>query len=244
MKLKKNVGAIIFVIGISLLMFLKFGMIGYVVSETNVTSEITNFFWGILNLMFIIGGLLMILGLEKEVSVFSIARKFQDKTYSENEIYITDPYNNFGNQKGTISLEEFRTKINEFKKDPELMEVIKEEYYSPLKDIKDGGGEKAIFAVKFLEVLGYPEEKSGGLSKDEKNRIKNTFKNYTNGLTPAQKKIIKEYGGKIEDTERHYKIIFGKTRPVTVSRSPSDKRAGLNISHNIIHLIEEDMGLR
>ena len=77
------------------------------------------------------------------------------------------------------------------------------------------------------------------MSNDEKVALRNTFKGYKR-VNTAMLKMLNKYNLVVTSYGKHYKIhrhdnIGGS---VTLAKTPSDGRAGLNISKYIIQLIE------
>ena len=77
------------------------------------------------------------------------------------------------------------------------------------------------------------------VSKKEKEDIKNMFRGYKR-ITDSMIKMLERYGLTISSNGKHYKVqrrddVGGF---VTLAKTPSDVRAGLNISNYLIKLIE------
>ena len=77
------------------------------------------------------------------------------------------------------------------------------------------------------------------MSVREKMEIKNTFKGYKR-VTTTMLKTLEGYGLVVNGQGKHYKVyrIDNIGGFVTLAKTPSDNRSGLNISRYIIQLIE------
>ncbi len=77
------------------------------------------------------------------------------------------------------------------------------------------------------------------MSVREKMEIKNMFKGYKR-VTTTMLKTLEGYGLVVNGQGKHYKVyrIDNIGGFVTLAKTPSDNRSGLNISRCIIQLIE------
>ncbi len=77
------------------------------------------------------------------------------------------------------------------------------------------------------------------MSVREKMEIKNMFKGYKR-VTTTMLKTLEGYGLVVNGQGKHYKVyrIDNIGGFVTLAKTPSDNRSGLNISRYIIQLIE------
>ncbi len=77
------------------------------------------------------------------------------------------------------------------------------------------------------------------MSKIQKQDLKRTFKSYKH-VTREMVKLLQSYGLVVEGQGKHYKIyrLDRKGGFVTLAKSPSDHRTGMNISGYLIALIE------
>ena len=77
------------------------------------------------------------------------------------------------------------------------------------------------------------------MSDSEKMEIKNMFKGYKR-ITTSMLKTLEGYGLVVNGQGKHYKVyrIDNIGGFVTLAKTPSDNRSGLNISSYIIQLIE------
>ena len=83
--------------------------------------------------------------------------------------------------------------------------------------------------------------KQGGnlMNANETTIINNTFKGYKR-VTAFMLKTLEDYGLVISNQGKHYKVhrLDNVGGFVTLAKTPSDNRSGLNISRYIIQLIE------
>ncbi len=77
------------------------------------------------------------------------------------------------------------------------------------------------------------------MSTSEKMEIKKMFRGYKR-VTSIMLKTLEGYGLIVSRQGKHYKVYRGDKIGgfVTLARTPSDNRSGMNISHYIIQLIE------
>lgn len=77
------------------------------------------------------------------------------------------------------------------------------------------------------------------MSRSEKEQIKNMLRGYKR-ITKSMLKMIESYGLIVSGCGKHYKIKREDQLGgfVTFAKTPSDTRAGLNVSVEIIRLIE------
>ena len=78
------------------------------------------------------------------------------------------------------------------------------------------------------------------MSTNEKMVIKNMFKGYKK-VTTSMLKTLEGYGLIVDGQGKHYKVyrLDNIGGFVTLAKTPSDNRSGLNISRYIIQLIED-----
>lgn len=219
--MKRVVGILLFVKGTILLISAQTGITGNIISET------IGSFSSILGLIMIVGGLFMF-GLEKSLQVYSTGNK---NTSPEQAYHITDPELLLSDT-GRLSLEEFRQQVNKIKNDSELIQLVEDSYIDSLKKIKMQGGEKAKIAKYFLEEIGI---------KEEKQEIKELFKEWRHELNNEQKKYLeKNYNVDYKTEGKHIKLyspITGKS--TSLVRTPSDFRSFQNGVQKLITFLEE-----
>ena len=77
------------------------------------------------------------------------------------------------------------------------------------------------------------------MSTHEKRALKNTFKGYKR-VTSSMIRTLHDYGLTVNCQGKHYKIYRNDNIGgfVTLAKTPSDNRSGMNISNYIIQLIE------
>jgi len=119
-------------LGILISLSFGFRLTGLVISQ----GESTSFFF--IGILMIVGGLVLF-SLETR-SRLEITLYKQPSRKGEDVLYMTDPENLFG-KKGTVSLEQFRKEMEEIRKDPELLNLVRETYFIPLTNrLNEGGG--------------------------------------------------------------------------------------------------------
>lgn len=212
----------------------------------NVISESFNMGDSIFGLVLIIGGLALFLSQEGksglEIKVYDISK---GKRKEENFYEMTDPNLYFGNM-GKVNLSEFKRGIKDLKGDPELIQLVKEEYGEKLLELNKKGNvlEKEI-SKRFLNVLygnKIPSEEKEILSKEEKKDIRRAFDSGWYGRpNRAQSKVLKNFGLAYKSGSGHGKIysIDNPKNNMGISSTPSDTNAGKNIARDLFRLIKK-----
>lgn len=210
----------------------------------SITGSVINDFQGwalsiksFFGLVFIIIGIVL---LESKTSLEERADSAGVDVYSvrlrkeEYEDRMVDPYFFTGPNNYELSLSEFKKGIEKIKDDEDLMQMVREQYVPELRKLLADPSKRNI-ALKFLNLLCVEEE--GLLSPNEKREIRTSFKSWNGKLNQKQSGIIGRYSISFEQGKTHGKFILG-SRKVTASLSPSDSRAGKNLSSDLIKMIE------
>ena len=222
-------------------------------------EKLNNFVGSFMAVVFVIGGVLIIMALRKDehkeetglVRKISVYDNSNGKDEHVDRAYrITDPNLNFGS-KGEISLGEFKKGVEEIKREEGLIGIVKEEYVPQLRKIyEEGDDEKKRIAKAFLEVLDEridekaDEKKRENYKVDdgEKSRIIRVFgRGWKNRPNTEQAEVLRDYDLVFEPGGKHPKIRYSKDGSyfIQVSLSPSDTNAGKAIGRDIVKLIEE-----
>jgi hypothetical protein len=232
---KKALGVFLFSLGFFVSIYSNIRFTGFAISQ----SFSSGFFF--LGIALAMGGILLVNLSHQgqlEISLYKIPSKKGDEA-----IYMTDPENFFG-KNGAVSLKQFKEDMEEIKKEPGLLKEVKGAYFPALMNRVHEGGIFSEMAKKYIAEMDFTFEKEKesrySLPKTEISRIKNTFNDVKNGLSSAQRKLLKEYGLEYESRGKHGIVSSqGGEKKVTISISPSDIRAGKNTSSLILKLCEE-----
>ena len=234
---KKNIfGIFLFIFGFFITAYSSLKFTGFVVSQGGAGGY---FFIGII---LIIGGILLVnLNSQNQLEIKLYRESKKD---GKGHISMTDPENLFGN-KGFVTLDIFRQQMKEISKDPELFELVKESYFAPLMKKYSEGGVESELAEQYLVEMGFEPEKGNDsryvLPKSEIARIKSAFMDRKDRITSAQNGILKKYGLKYTCLPGGHAKISPEQggESITVSLSPSDKRAGKNASSQLVKLCDK-----
>ncbi len=199
-------------------------------------------------LFFVIGAVL--LGMNGQSGEVLEARvRVNKKDKNSDRAYVFDDIKmDFGG--GPITYDEFRRTIGNYRKESggeELVEVVRQEYGSTFRKAAQSADQDEARAGKaFLEVLGEKveerKEEKYELDSKEAKRIRDSFRSFDGRINPQQREVLSDNGlvyiqnhGKGEHPKIFYNASF-LTIPYTHNIDP---RAGLNLAHQIIHLIEK-----
>ncbi len=252
-KIFRVLGIFYILLGSIILLNAFHSIIGFTIIE-NIDTKISSF----LGIIFIALGLLTTKATREKESV--LEKKVSISVYNarrgnENDsLMMTDPELYFENS-GAISLGRFTREITALKEGQggkELVQMVKDEYEPALKKIAESeDAEKASIAERFLKVLDSNyhlqrkrdnREENYELSREEREEIKNAFRSYDGRISTEQKEVMKKYNLMFDNSgsRGEAKIRYpGIGYTVTVSRTPSDRRAGLNMVRDILDLIEK-----
>lgn len=199
-------------------------------------------------LIFIVGGVLIVIsgsGLERNIGrEIEVYDKGHRNLEEDRRYFMKDPAGFFSTQ--DLSLRDFRDMYDVVKRDPELLSMARKVYGERLLEISRSNSRNAKVSEKFLEILyegKIPRKGLEGLSKEEKERIKNAFRvGWHLDFNGAQKEILKTHG--LAYTLRsggHLEIYSLKNREANLitSSTPSDYRTGLITASYIIKVIEQ-----
>jgi len=215
----------------------------------NVVSKKIDSLDSLIGIMFLISGLaLSLVGeLESRVHVYDVSKGKIPKR-KEEFYHMTDPsrYFNFS-RAGEVSLSEFKRGIKEIEKDPELIQLVREEYGPQLLEKESKGKllEKNI-AEEFLKVLYFgkiPKQEKELITKQEISEIRRVFDpGWAGAPDTKQSRILKEYGFAYTSKSGHGEI-YSKKNPniiITTSSTPSDVNAGKNVARQIISRLKRE----
>ena len=212
----------------------------------NVVSKKVDVLDSFIGIMFLVSGLALFLvsELESKISVYDISKGKAPKK-KEEFYHMTDPSLYFS-RVGNVSLNEFKRGVKEIENDPELMQLVREEYGSQLLEKESKGKllERNI-AEEFLKVLysgKIPREKKELITKEEISEIRRAFDSGWAG-TPniKQSRVLKEYGFAYIPKSGHGEI-YSKKNPnirILASSTPSDVNAGKNVARQIVSLLKK-----
>ena len=212
----------------------------------NVVSKKVDVLDSFIGIMFLVSGLALFVVSELE-SKISVYDAFKGKTPKRKEefYHMTDPSLYFS-RVGNVSLNEFKRGVKEIENDPELMQLVREEYGSQLLEKESKGKllERNI-AEEFLKVLysgKIPREKKELITKEEISEIRRAFDSGWAG-TPniKQSRVLKEYGFAYIPKSGHGEI-YSKKNPnirILASSTPSDVNAGKNVARQIVSLLKK-----
>ena len=241
-------GILFLIIGIFLLLNSLQNITGFVTFESpNIKSS------SLLGIILVAIGILMLSHsrtsqLEQLVGVFN-SRKNNNP---EDSFMMTDPELFFGKE-GQLNLKKFKEEIAQIKKGSdgeELIKIIDEAYRHRLKAVAESDNEeRAGMAEAFLQVLepNYhrpihkheQELEDYSLTREEREEIKNAFRQWDGKLTKQQRRILRGYNLVYSPMDPHSKISYeGTGYNISISNSPSHS-AGDYITSNIADLIEK-----
>lgn len=202
------------------------------------------------SIVFIVLGIIILASTrESELEKITVFKSRKARTKEESYM-LKDPDLFFGSS-GELTLEKFKREINQLRSSSggeELVGIIREAYESRLIEIAESeNSERAEIAQEFLKVLDEnyshvdKKNESHRLEKKEREEIKHAFRTYDGRITTEQRTVLKKYNLVFYNSgTSEAKILYpGIGYSVTVSRTPSDYRAGLNIVRDIIDLIEK-----
>ena len=190
--------------------------------------------------------------LETAVSVYDALEheKNKDRSYT-----MTDPKLHVS-RTGQTTLGDFKKEISRYRRDDggeELVQIVRKDYEPSLKKFADSDDEeRSRIAVSFLKVLD-PNYKCGkeieegekrknpGLSLKEKREIRDEFRSYDGTITSGQRAILRRYDLAYEPAPKggHPSITDNQThQKISLSSTPSDSFAGMNIANDVIHMVE------
>lgn len=211
----------------------------------NVVSKKVDALDSFIGIMFLISGLALFLvsELESRVSVYDISK---GKKKSPEFYHMTDPSLYFS-KVGNVSLNEFKRGIKEIEGDPELIQLVREEYGSQLLYIEKAENPlKKHIAEEFLRVLYHgkiPREKKELITKKEISEIRRAFDPGWSGKpNPQQTRILKEHGLSYQHGAKHgqiYSTEYPKRKTIT-SSTPSDVNTGKNVARQIVGLLKKE----
>ncbi|MEK6844994.1 MAG: hypothetical protein AABX44_01940 [Nanoarchaeota archaeon] len=238
----KKLGIIIILVGLFFILNSSF-----VIITGNVVSKKIDSLNSLIGIMFLISGLALFLVSELEsriVSVYDVSKGKNSKR-KEEFYHMTDPLLYF-NKVGDVSLKEFKKGIKEIENDPELMQLVKEEYGPQLleKESKGEHLEKEI-AEEFLKVLysgKIPRQERELITKEEISNIKKVFDPGWSGKPDSkQSRILNEYGLSYQHGAKHGQIYSIKNPNIKLitSSTPSDVNTGKNVARDLINAVKK-----
>ncbi len=238
------------------------GIVGIINSLSSITGlviyeNISPKLGSLLGIIFLALGILVLIAVREKESILetrlAVYNSRKGRTKDENYM-MTDPELYFENS-GAISLGRFKREINalrEGQSGEELVKLVKDEYEPFLEKIAESEDrERSMIAIEFLKVIDpkyqtiitehHPREEDYSLTREQREEIKNAFRSYDGRVTTEQKAILRKYNLIFDNTGGgEAKIRYpGIGYTVTVSKTPSDLRAGLNLVVNIKELIEK-----
>ncbi|MFH1365389.1 MAG: hypothetical protein ABIH28_02285 [archaeon] len=234
---QKMMGTFLFLFGIFAMIYSGIKLTGFAVSQEGAGEF---FFIGI---VFVIVGIFLMSFSKHSQLEIKLYKKSNGKNGGKEEIYMTDPENLFG-KNGTISLEQFRKDMKEIKKDPALLELIKEAYFVPLMDKYAGkDGSESELAEQYLIEIGFEQTKEDesryALPKTEITRIKKAFSERRGKITSAQKRILTDYQLRyIPQGNRAIITPEQGGERIVIGICPGDINAGKRISSLILKLCD------
>ena len=243
------IGIAYFVLGACVMLSSFQGITGFL-TYTGISGQIR----GILGIVFLLIGIFVLITsrkeveegeLERSIDVYKLGNNQNDASY-----VLLDPEMFFGKE-GRVNLGRFRREIEHLRREggEELVKIVYNRYGKALQRIAESNNErKSEVAEAFLRVLDHhyhrprhrEEQENLHLSKDEREEIKNAFRQYDGRLTQQQRDVMGKYNLEYEVGGKENKIRYKDSGySIPISKTPSDFRTGLNTVKYIIELIEQ-----
>ncbi|MDP2672740.1 MAG: hypothetical protein Q8O84_02925 [Nanoarchaeota archaeon] len=237
-----NLGIIVILVGLFFILNSSFAII-----TGNVVSKKIDVLDSFIGIMFLVVGLVLFLISELESKIISVYDVSKGKnTKKKEEFYhMTDPSLYFS-KVGNVSLNEFKRGVKEIEDDPELIQLVKEEYGSQLLEKESKGKllEKEI-AEEFLKVLypgKIPRQEKELITKKEISEIRRVFDpGWTGAPDTKQSRVLKEYGFSYRRGAKHGQIYSNKNPDIRIitPSTPSDVNTGKIVARQIVSLLKK-----
>lgn len=236
-KSKRGLGLAYFLVGSFSIIYNIKGITGFTILNSIKSASFVG------GLILIVGGILLtVFGKENRLEISLYEQKGKE---GDERFYMTDPESLFS-EKGAVSLEEFRKRMRDIKKDPELFQMIKEVYFSPLVKRLNEKGRMSPIAKMYLAEMDFSDEEDSmreeryALPSKEITRIKNAFRESGNTtLSSAQRAVLRDYGLIYTKGRKHAKITPQEGgEGMSLAVSSSDVRAGKNNTSIILKMCD------